>query len=104
MDVMVDLGEVTSVTKVSLNFLKIIMEKTFPPTSVDIALSKDGTDYKEAITQPVEYSLNGPWEILPVVADFKTARARYVRIRAKKRVCAHTEHPRGGRKNQVRYG
>ena len=53
--------------------------KRFPPTSVDIALSKDGSDFKEALTQPITYDLTGPWAILPVVADFKTARARYVR-------------------------
>ena len=98
MDVLVDLGEVTSVTKVSLNFLKIILEKGFPPTSVDIALSKDGKDFKEAITQPITYELTGPWDILPVVADFKTARARYVRIRAKNAGACPAGHPSAGQK------
>lgn len=100
MDITLDLGDVTSVTKVSLNFLKIILEKTFPPTSVDIALSKDGTDFKEAITQPIIYQLTGPWDILPVVADFKTARARYVRIRAKNAGVCPPEHPRAGEKTK----
>ncbi|GAB3699182.1 family 20 glycosylhydrolase [Spirosoma flavus] len=98
MDVTLDLGDVTSVTKVSLNFLKVILEKNFPPTSVEIALSKDGTDFKEAIAQPVKYELNGPWDILPVVADFKTARARYVRIRAKNVGVCPPEHPEAGQK------
>lgn len=98
MDVLVDLGDVTSVTKVSLNFLKVILEKNFPPTSVDIALSKDGVDFKEAITQPIQYELNGPWDILPVVADFKTARARYVRIRAKNVGACPAGHPNAGEK------
>ncbi|GAB4020552.1 glycoside hydrolase family 20 protein [Spirosoma koreense] len=98
MDVTVDLGDVTSVTKVSLNFLKVILEKNFPPTSVDIALSKDGNEYKEAITQPIRYDLNGPWDILPVVADFKTARARYVRIRAKNVGVCPAGHPNAGEK------
>ena len=98
MDVTVDLGDVTSVTKVSLNFLKVILEKNFPPTSVEIALSKDGTDFKEAIAQPITYELNGPWDILPVVADFKTARARYVRIRAKNVGVCPSGHPNAGEK------
>lgn len=98
MDVLVDLGDVTSVTKVSLNFLKVILEKNFPPTSVDIALSKDGMDFKEAIAQPIQYELNGPWDILPVVADFKTARARYVRIRAKNVGACPAGHPNAGEK------
>ena len=98
MDVLVDLGDVTSVTKVSLNFLKIILEKGVPPTSVDIALSKDGKDFKEAITQPISYELTGPWAILPVVADFKTARARYVRIRTKNAGVCPAGHPSAGQK------
>ncbi|GAB2568180.1 glycoside hydrolase family 20 protein [Spirosoma areae] len=98
MDVTLDLGDVTSVTKVSLNFLKVILDKNFPPTSVDIALSRDGTDFKEAINQPVTYALTGPWDILPVVADFKTARARYVRIRAKNAGVCPAGHPNAGEK------
>ncbi|WP_420148198.1 family 20 glycosylhydrolase [Spirosoma sp.] len=98
MDVTLDLGDVTSVTKVSLNFLKVILEKNFPPTTVEIALSKDGNDFKEAISQSVTYELNGPWDILPVVADFKTARARYVRIRAKNVGVCPAGHPNAGEK------
>ncbi|MFD2570328.1 family 20 glycosylhydrolase [Spirosoma soli] len=98
MDVILDLGEVTSVTKVSLNFLKVILDKNFPPTSVDIAISKDGADFREAINQPVKYELTGPWDILPVVADFKTARARYVRIRASNAGVCPAGHPNAGAK------
>ncbi|GAB3551267.1 hypothetical protein GCM10027577_31450 [Spirosoma fluminis] len=98
MDVTVDLGDVTSVTKVSLNFLKVILENNFPPSSVEIALSRDGQDFKEAIAQPVTYELPGPWAILPVVADFKTARARYVRVRAKNAGPAPAGHPNAGAK------
>ncbi len=98
MDMTIDLGDVTSVTKVSLHFLKIILEKGFPPKSVEIALSKDGKDYKDAIAQPVGYELTGPWDILPVVADFKTARARYVRIRAKSAGVCPAGHPNAGEK------
>jgi hexosaminidase len=82
-DLTIDLGEIKPVTKVSANFLKKVLFGYFPPTSVEIALSKDGQDFKEAIAQPVTYPLEGPWAIMPVVADFKTARARYVRVRAK---------------------
>ncbi|GAB3888378.1 glycoside hydrolase family 20 protein [Spirosoma agri] len=98
MDVTLDLGDVTSVTKVSLNFLKVILDKNFPPTSVSIAISRDGKDYKEAIDQPITYELTGPWDILPVVADFKTARARYVRIRAKNAGVCPADHPDAGQK------
>jgi hexosaminidase len=82
-EITIDLGEVKPVTKVSANFLKIIMSNVFPPTSVEIGLSRDGENFKDAIAQPVNYQLEGPWQILPVVADFKTARARYIRVRAK---------------------
>ena len=98
LDLTVDLGDVTSVTKVSLNFLKVILEKGFPPASVDIALSKDGNEFKEAIVQPVTYDLNGPWDMVPVVADFKTARARYIRIRARNAGVCPPGHPDAGAK------
>ena len=83
LDFTIDLGEVKPVTKVSANFLKKVLFGYFPPTSVEVALSKDGQDFKDAIAQPVTYALEGPWAIVPVVADFKTSRARYVRVRAK---------------------
>jgi hexosaminidase len=76
LDVVVDLGEVKLVTKVSTNFLKIPLEKGFPPTSVEIALSRDGKDFKEAVSQPINYDLEGAWTIIPAVAGFRIARAR----------------------------
>ncbi len=82
-EVTIDLGEVRPVTKITTHFLKIITANVFPPTSVEIGLSKDGESWKDAINQVVSYSLEGGWQILPVVADFRTARARYVKVRAK---------------------
>ncbi len=79
----IDLGEVRPVTKVSVNFLKRVLDNVLPPKTVEIALSRDGADFKEAIAQPVAYPLEGPWSILPVIADFKTSRARYIRVRAR---------------------
>ena len=98
MDVTIDLGEVMSVTKVSCNLLKIIMDNGFPPVQVEVAISKDGKDFKEAIAQPISYPLVGKWEILPAVADFKTARARYVRVRAKNAGPCPVGHPNAGEK------
>lgn len=59
------------------------MYNVFPPTSVEIGLSKDGESFKDAINQPINYKVQGPWQVMPVVADFRTARARYIRIKAK---------------------
>jgi hexosaminidase len=100
-EITIDLGEVKPVTKVSANFLKIILNNVFPPTSVEIGLSRDGEGFKDAIAQPVKYKLEGPWEILPVVADFKTARARYIRIRAKNAGAAPEGHPAAGRPTTI---
>ncbi|GAB3914231.1 family 20 glycosylhydrolase [Larkinella knui] len=96
LEVTIDLGEVRPVTKVSANFLKRISYNDFPPSSVEIGLSQDGTTYKDAISQPVKYPLEGSWGMLPVVADFKTARARYVRIKAKNAGVAPAGLPREG--------
>lgn len=101
LEITIDLGEVKPVTKVSANFLKIIMNNVFPPTSVEIGLSRDGESFKDAIAQPVTYPLEGPWQILPVIADFKTARARYIRIRAKNAGLAPEGHPSAGRPTTV---
>ncbi|GAB3924681.1 glycoside hydrolase family 20 protein [Larkinella terrae] len=96
LEVTIDLGEVRPVTKVSANFLKRISYNDFPPTSVEIGLSQDGNTYKDAVSQPVNYALEGSWGMLPVVADFKTARARYVRIKAKNAGPAPAGSPREG--------
>ena len=100
-EITIDLGEVKPVTKVSANFLKIILNNVFPPTSVEIGLSRDGESFKDAIAQPVKYQLEGSWEILPVVADFKTARARYIRVRAKNAGVAPEGHPAAGRPTTI---
>ncbi|RYF77100.1 MAG: beta-N-acetylhexosaminidase [Cytophagaceae bacterium] len=79
----IDLGEVKPVTKVTASFLKKVMFGIMPPKSVEVALSKEGDSFKDAIAQPIDEPLEGPWRIVPVVADFKTARARYVRVTIK---------------------
>ncbi|WP_234733523.1 glycoside hydrolase family 20 protein [Tellurirhabdus bombi] len=101
LEVVIDLGEVRSVTKVSANFLKRIPYNDFPPSTVEIGLSQDGATYKEAISQPVKYNLEGEWGILPAVADFKTARARYVRLRAKNAGPAPAGLPRAGKPTAI---
>ncbi len=100
-EITIDLGEVKPVTKVSANFLKVIMNNVFPPTSVEIGLSRDGESFKDALAQPVKYELEGPWVIMPIVADFKTARARYIRIRAKNAGPAPAGHPAAGRPTTI---
>ena len=97
MDVVIDLGSVRPVTKVNLNILKAIQENGFPPQSVEIAISRDGKDFKEALSQPVRYGLEGEWQLMPIVADFKTARGRYVRIKATNAGPAPAGHPYAGR-------
>ena len=101
-EITIDLGEVRTVSKVTANFLKVIMfYNYFPPTSVEISISKDGESYKEAIAQPVDYPLEGPWQIMPIVADFRTARARYVRVRAKNAGIAPANHPNAGQPTMI---
>ncbi|TAE41595.1 MAG: beta-N-acetylhexosaminidase [Runella slithyformis] len=96
LEVTIDLGEVRAVTKVSAHFLKNVLYGYFPPTSVEISISKDGESFKDAIAQPVNYAVEGPWEMLPVIADFKTARARYVRLKAKNAGKAPATLPNSG--------
>ena len=95
----IDLGEVKPVTKVTASFLKKVMFGVMPPKSVEVALSREGDEFKEAIAQPINEPLEGPWRIVPVAADFKTARARYVRVTIKNygTVPESQENERSGR-------
>jgi hexosaminidase len=95
----IDLGEVKPVTKVSMNFMKKVMYGVLPPKSVEVALSKEGDSFKEAIEQPIKEPLEGQWRVVPAIADFKTARARYVRVTVKNYGTVPAEHDneRGGK-------
>jgi hexosaminidase len=95
----IDLGEVKPVTKVSMNFMKKVMYGVLPPKLVEVALSKEGDTFKEAIGQPINEPLEGQWRVVPAVADFKTARARYVRVTVKNYGLVPAEHDneRGGK-------
>ncbi len=95
----IDLGEVKPVTKVTASFLVKVLFGVLPPKSVEVALSREGDTFKEAIAQPITVPLEGPWRIVPVVADFKTARARYVRVTIKNYGTV-PEHPDNERSNK----
>ncbi len=96
LEITVDLGENRSIKKVATNFLKIIMDRGFPPTLFEVSVAKDGEDFKQVGSLPVSYDLNGPWKIEPVEINFKTIRARYVRIHAKNAGLCPEKHPNAG--------
>ena len=96
MEVLVDLNESEVVRKVSMSFLKIIADNCFPPTSIEVVVSKDGKDFKDPVTLPVSYDLNGPWKVEPVEINLKNARGRYVRIKAKNAGTCPPNHPNSG--------
>ncbi len=83
LELTIDLGEIKAVTRVSATFMKKVPYGVLPPKSVEVALSKEGDSFKEAIAQPINEPLEGPWRIVAVVADFKTARARFIRVTVK---------------------
>ena len=98
LDVVIDLGEYKLISKVSTNFLLVPLEKGLPPTSLEVAISRDGKDFKEVTSQSIAYQLEGNWKILPVLADFRITLARYVRIRAKNAGPCPPTHPDTGAK------
>lgn len=101
LDVTVDLGEIRTVTRVSANFLKRVLFGDFPPPTVEVSLSQDGSTFRDAIAQPVAYQPEGPWAVLPVVADFKTARARFVRVKARNAGSAPAGMPNEGQPTSI---
>jgi hexosaminidase len=98
MEVLIDLTESETVKKVSMNFLKIIADNGFPPIAVEVAVSKDGKEFKDVVTLPVSYDLNGPWKAEPIEVNLKSARGRFVRVKAKSAGVCPPNHPNVGEK------
>lgn len=98
MEIVIDLGESENVRKVSMNFQKIIANNCFPPTLVEIAVSKDGQEFKDAVSLPVSYDLNGPWKVEPIEINVKNGRGKFIKIKAKNAGLCPPGHPHEGEK------
>lgn len=101
LELTVDLGENRSIKKVYAQFLKSIMEGVFPPTLVEVWTAKDGEEFKLTSSLPVSYDLNGPWKTEPVELNFKTVRARFVRLKAKNAGLCPVGHPKVGKPTSI---
>ena len=81
LEMTIDLGEVMPISKVSTNFAKIIMLGTYPPGKLEVSISKDDKEYREAATLPLSYDLLGPWKLEHAEVQVK-GRGRYIKIKA----------------------
>lgn len=89
LDLVVDLGSVQPVRRVSMNFLQSLTAWVMPPKVWEVSLSEDGIRYRKGATIRYGEARQGVGEYdyvtIPFVADRLRGKARYVRIRA--------EHP-----------
>jgi hexosaminidase len=78
-----DLRQATSISSVTGTFLQHSGSKILLPTSVEVAISKDGRRYKTVYTAPVAASAQSAAIIQEVKANFKKTKARFVRVVAR---------------------
>ncbi|MGI4865827.1 MAG: glycoside hydrolase family 20 protein [Janthinobacterium lividum] len=78
-----DLRKPTSISTVKSAFLQQTDAKILLPTSLEVAISKDGRTYKTVYATPVAPSAQSAATISEVKADFKKTKARFVRVTAR---------------------
>ncbi len=82
-EIILDLGEATSVHAVTATFLKNIYSWIFLPVSVDVSLSPDGNDFREAGRIEAVPERYPGLEIRPFRIETGGINTRFIRIRAK---------------------
>jgi hypothetical protein len=83
MEVVVDLGEIKTVKKVSADFLQFIFSWIFLPEQVEVSTSDDGTNFKNISTVKSEIPLDREGEIIyNFVAEFDPVETRYIKVKA----------------------
>ncbi len=78
-----DLRNPTAISTVKSTFLQQLDSKILLPTSIEVAVSKNGRTYKTVYTAPVAPSSQTAATISEVKADFKKVKARFVRVTAR---------------------
>ena len=83
MDAIVDLGQVTTVSKIETDFLQDILSWVFMPTTVEFFVSDDGASYKKVgeAVNTVPADKDGA-VLAPFNAAFEPTPALYVRVKA----------------------
>jgi hypothetical protein len=99
LDALIDLGEVQTVSRVSLGALQDQGSWIFFPLQVDVFFSPDGRDYKKAgsVMNDVPESSDGAM-VKDFTLDLKKIQTRYLRVVAKNRGTCPPWHPGAGQK------
>ncbi len=80
MEAVVDLGSMTNVSRYTLNFVQNTGSWIFPPKSITILASSDGTNFSELVSEEYELPSKHP-EILILTKTLKAkAKARYIKV------------------------
>ncbi|MGD8781226.1 MAG: alpha-L-fucosidase [Ignavibacteria bacterium] len=84
LDLVIDLGEIKTIQKISVNFLRDINSFIFLPESVEFSVSKDNTHFDESITLVNDAPQNTAGELIKTFSKkFENITGRYIHVRAK---------------------
>jgi len=82
-DIIIDLGNVKSIKKVSANFLRDVLAYIFLPEEINFSVSLDGNIFENIYTYKEENQNNNEILIKNYEVSVKEIKCRYVRLKAK---------------------
>ncbi|MDH7605928.1 MAG: glycoside hydrolase family 92 protein, partial [Melioribacter sp.] len=82
-DIIIDLGSIKSIKKVSVNFLRDILAYIFLPEEINFSVSLDGNIFENIYTYKEENQNNNEILIKNYEVAVKEIKCRYVRLKAK---------------------
>lgn len=97
-DVTIDLGVETEITKINSRFKNQPMSWVFGPKTITYSVSIDGKNFKEVATYKPGVTESDVNEIVTYPAEFSAERVRYVRILAESVGVCPAWHPAAGGK------
>jgi len=97
MEVVLDLGEITTIKKVSADFLQVILSWVFLPQQIEVSISDDGNNFKNvSIVKNTESLEKDGAFIQTFYAEFAPVQTRYIKVKADNiEICPdwHIGHP-----------
>ncbi|RPI65932.1 MAG: discoidin domain-containing protein [Ignavibacteriales bacterium] len=97
MEVVLDLGEIKTIKKVSADFLQVILSWVFLPQQIEVSISDDGNNFKNvSIVKNTESLEKDGAFIQTFSAEFAPVQTRYIKVKADNiEICPdwHIGHP-----------
>ena len=98
LEAVVDLGEIRRIKTITVGFLSDQEHWIFPPAAVEYSLGSTRENMRTVFAKKLDTVKTTQAKIENVSAQMKSARARYVRVKAKNIGLCPAWHPGAGRK------